>query len=121
MYADKPELSVVLEHYGVEVPGRSGWAAIRCPIHDDQHKSAQCNLDEQKWNCFTCSTGGDVYTLIMAREGLGYRDAVRFGETNFDGSVRKVYNKQDAGLLGLPRGKRNTGRSGGFFQPWHLQ
>lgn len=121
MSAEKPDMLTVLEHYGIDVPARGGWVKIKCPVHDDAHASASTNLDLQKFYCFTCSISGDVHTLIMAKEGLEYRDAVRFGKKNFDRSLRTVHHRADGGLLGLPRGKRNYGGDRKFFQPWHLQ
>lgn len=119
--AEKPDMLAVLEHYGIDVPERGGWVKIKCPVHDDAHASAGANLDIQQFHCFTCNIKGDVYTLLMAKEGLNYRDAVRFGEKNFNGSLRTVHRNTDAGLLGVPRGKRNTAGSARFFQPWHMQ
>lgn len=116
----KPDLQAVLEHYDVDVPGRTGWAKIKCPIHDDTHASAACNLDEQAFACFTCDVKGDVYTLIMAKEKVGFKDAVKLGESHAHGSVRPVHGSQDAGLLGVSRGTRHHNSGRGFFQTWHV-
>lgn len=121
MATEKPDMAAILEHYGIDAPTRIGWAPIKCPLHDDAHASAAVNLDEQKFHCFTCNIHGDVYTIIQKKEQVGFKDAVKLGEAFANGSMRTVYGNSDAGLLGVPRGKRNTGSGRGFFQPWHLQ
>lgn len=116
---EKPDLAEAFAHYGIDVSTRAGWAKVKCPIHDDTHASAGINLDEQQWHCFTCDIHGDVYTLIMAKEKVGFRDAVKFGETNLNGSMRQVYAGPQRGLLGVPARTRNPNVSRRFFQTWH--
>jgi DNA primase len=111
----------VLEHYGTTVTDRGGWTRIKCPLHDDTHASASANLDEQIFSCFTCDICGDSYTIIMAREKIGFKDAIQYGKTRFDGNVRQVRGSDHTGLLGLPRGKGHNGGDRRFFQTWHMQ
>ena len=76
----KPDLALVLEHYGVTVIDRHGWVPCKCVIHDDTHSSAAYNLDNQAYNCLVCQVLGDVYTLVQAKEGLDFKDAKRKAE-----------------------------------------
>lgn len=113
----KPDMEAILNHYGIDAPTKSGWAPIRCPIHNDLHASAAVNMDEQAFHCFTCNIHGDVYTIIQQKENVGFKDAVKLGETYAHGSVQKVHHKQDAGLLGISRSKRNPSGSRRYVPP----
>lgn len=79
---DKHDVAAYLEYIGATVPNRGhGWRKIKCPFHDDGHASAGVNFDENKFKCHGCGVGGDVYDLIMHREGGNYIEAVKFAET----------------------------------------
>ncbi|MFY1620014.1 CHC2 zinc finger domain-containing protein [Micromonospora sp. WMMD736] len=49
---------------------------VWCPIHEEQgsSKTPSCSvrLDEGLWNCHGCGEGGDVWTLIMLKEGVTF-------------------------------------------------
>ena len=79
---DKHSIEDYLLYVGATLPARgSGWRKIRCPFHGDKHASAGINFDEGRFKCHGCGVGGDVYDLIMYREGGNYREAVKFAET----------------------------------------
>ncbi len=48
----------------------------RCPWHDDTRPSLQVNPDRQSWKCWVCDIGGDVFSFIMQREGVEFREAL---------------------------------------------
>lgn len=48
-----------------------------CPWHDDARPSMQVNPDRQTWKCWVCDVGGDVFSFVMKREGVGFGEAVR--------------------------------------------
>lgn len=75
-------ISPILEHYGGEpVEDDRRWHDYRCPFHDDSHKSASVRTEgEQIYHCFVCEMKGNATQLLMKREGLAYRDAVRRAE-----------------------------------------
>ncbi len=71
----KPDLAAVFDHYEVKYnPNTSGNQAIQCPVHDDSHASASCNLSKEVWNCHACGEGGDSITLIMLKEYYGMEE-----------------------------------------------
>ena len=79
---DKHSIAAYLEYVGATLPAHgSGWRKIKCPFHPDRHASAGVNFDEERFKCHGCGVGGDVYDLIMQREGGNYREAVKFAET----------------------------------------
>jgi hypothetical protein len=79
---EKHSIAAYLEHIGAKLPAvGSGWRKIRCPFHPDKTASAGINFDEGRFKCHACGVAGDVYDLIMHREGGNYREAVKYAET----------------------------------------
>ena len=77
----KHDIVKVLEHYGFDVPlNRHGWFTLRCAFHGDRVKSARLNIDNGGFRCFGCDMAGDVYSLIMKREGVGFNEAKQIAE-----------------------------------------
>jgi hypothetical protein len=46
----------------------------RCPIHGDKNPSLVVYPD-QSWHCFGCGKGGDIFSFIMAKDGVDFRQA----------------------------------------------
>ena len=80
MKYDKPSISAILEHYGANVPTRRGWFSMKCPFHDDSHASASATTDDNAFCCFACQMKGDGYAIIMAKEGVDFREAINIAE-----------------------------------------
>lgn len=89
----KHSIVKVLEHYGFTIPSsRGGWQSVRCLFHNDHVKSARVNIEGGGFRCFACDMAGDVYSIIMKREGVNYGEALKIaegitGESN--GELRK--------------------------------
>jgi DNA primase len=99
----KHDIGKVLEHYGFEIPhGRKGWITVRCAFHGDRVKSARLNLDNGGFRCFGCDMAGDVYSLIMKKEGVGYGEAKQIAE--------RITGESNGELRAKP--KRNSAVSG---------
>lgn len=47
-----------------------------CPWHDDSRPSLQVNPERQSWKCWVCDIGGDVFSFLMRREGVDFREAL---------------------------------------------
>ena len=109
---EKPDISVILEHYGARVPTRHGWFSMRCPFHEDRHNSASATRDDNAFCCFACQIKGDAYAIIMAKEGVNFIEAVNIAKRIFDESG-KVLPQRSRRSGGLPRRTGNyNGGSG---------
>lgn len=112
MTYDKPSILAILEHYGARVPTRKGWFSMRCPFHEDRHNSASANTDDNVFCCFACQLKGDGYTLIMNKEGVGFREAISIAQRILN-ARGEVLPQRTARSGGLPRrtGNNSVSRS----------
>jgi DNA primase len=77
----KHDLGKVLEHYGFDIPqGKRGWVTVRCAFHGDRVKSARLNTENGGFRCFGCDMAGDVYSIIMKKEGVTFNEAKQIAE-----------------------------------------
>ena len=47
-----------------------------CPFHSEKTPSFMVDPQKQLYHCFGCGEGGNVYTFLMKKEGLDFREAV---------------------------------------------
>jgi len=48
-----------------------------CPWHDDTKPSLQVNQERQSWKCWVCDVGGDIFSFLMRRENIDFREALQ--------------------------------------------
>ncbi|MBN2198827.1 MAG: DNA primase [Candidatus Aminicenantes bacterium] len=48
-----------------------------CPFHSERNPSFTLDPDKQLYHCFGCGAGGDVFALVMEKEGMSFPEAVK--------------------------------------------
>ena len=114
----KHPIAPLLEHYGAETQDdtRTGWVKIKCPFHGDHHASAAVSFENGYFKCFACDMAGDIYELIMRKEGIGFVEALAYAEGVVRASNRPLSETSWSGGS-LPSGQRLVGKSRKYVPP----
>ncbi|QQS59717.1 DNA primase [Candidatus Peregrinibacteria bacterium] len=70
-------VDVVAEYGTLHPAGRPGNYKMLCPFHDDHSPSMIVNEEKGIAWCFSCSSGGDMFSFVQKQEGCGFSEAVR--------------------------------------------
>ena len=68
----------VIEVIGETVVLKRAGSAYKglCPFHSEKTPSFVVTPDRETWHCFGCGQGGDIFTFLMQRDGLDFREAL---------------------------------------------
>ncbi len=69
-----PVIDVVGETVALKRAG-SAYKGL-CPFHAEKTPSFVVSPDRETWHCFGCGEGGDIFTFLMRRDGLEFREAL---------------------------------------------
>ncbi|MCY4200194.1 MAG: DNA primase [Gammaproteobacteria bacterium] len=68
----------IVEYIGAQLKlnkkGKDYWAC--CPFHQEKTPSFSVSSQRQAYHCFGCKAGGNVIGFIMARDNVGYVEAI---------------------------------------------
>ncbi len=67
-------VEVISEHVQLKKAGRR--LVGLCPFHDEKTPSFSVDPTKQFYHCFGCGEGGNIYSFLMKKEGLEFREAV---------------------------------------------
>jgi len=59
--------------------------AGRCPFHDDESASFFVNPAKGLFHCFGCGAGGNLFSFIMRRQGVNFRQAMMIAMNRIGG------------------------------------
>jgi DNA primase len=73
------EATDIVALIGEYTPLRRTGASHRgpCPLHGGTGPNFSVNARKGVFTCFTCDAGGNAFTFLMEKEGVGFPDAVR--------------------------------------------
>ena len=69
-----PVIDVVGETVALKRAG-SAYKGL-CPFHAEKTPSFIVTPDRESWRCFGCGEGGDIFTFLMQRDGIDFREAL---------------------------------------------
>ena len=80
-----------------------------CPFHQEKTPSFHVNRQWQRYHCFGCGKGGDVFKFIMEHDNIGFPDAIqqlaqRCGvilpeRSDYDAGAARIHRDQKERLL----------------------
>lgn len=72
-----PELDIVevISSYLTLKPEGDNFVTL-CPLHDEKHPSFFVVPSKQRFHCFGCHKGGDVFRFIQDYEGISFLESV---------------------------------------------
>lgn len=93
-------VEIIGDYLELKQKGRN-YVAI-CPFHDDHTPSLVVSKERQIFNCFTCKTGGNVFSFVMKYENVSFPEAIKIVakkigynlKSNYDDVVESKYKKE---------------------------
>ena len=73
---ERVDVAALLDSYGIRHRRVGGSLSFLCQVHRDTRPSASFSVDRKSWKCFSCGEGGDVFSFVMAMEGMAFPQAV---------------------------------------------
>jgi DNA primase len=88
-----------------------------CPFHEERTPSFSVDPQEKLYHCFGCQVGGDVFSFVQEKEGLGFSETVEMLAERY--GVELVREREDPQAEARRRQRDRIGelleRTGAFF------
>ena len=89
------------EYVRLKRTGSTGRYVGLCPFHTEKTPSFSVNASHQRFKCFGCGLGGDVYTFLMEIERISFFEALKLlAERNGVTMPKREYSDPDSKLRG---------------------
>lgn len=93
----------VVGGYLALTPAGSGTFKALCPFHDDHNPSMTVDPRRQRFKCWACGKGGDVFTFVQEHDRVDFREALellaRRAGISLEKNTRKTPGPGRAGML----------------------
>ncbi len=74
--SNKADIVDIIESYITVTKKGKNFISI-CPFHSDTNPSMVISREKQIFNCFSCNTGGNVFTFVMKYENVSFKEAIK--------------------------------------------
>jgi len=89
------------EYVRLKRTGTTGRYMGLCPFHTEKTPSFNVNATMQRFKCFGCGLGGDIFTFVMELERISFFEALKLlAERNGIAMPKREYSDPDSKLRG---------------------
>src|SRR5579864_8462940 len=89
------------EYVRLKRTGTTGRYMGLCPFHTEKTPSFNVNATMQRFKCFGCGLGGDVFNFLMEIERISFFEALKLlAERNGIAMPKREYSDPDSKLRG---------------------
>ena len=84
-------LEIFLQREGIKlIPSGESKFMANCPFHDDKNPSLSIDTVKQLWHCFGCNEGGDIFSFVMKKRGVDFKEALEYLSKTFNIESKSV-------------------------------
>ena len=93
-------LEIFLQREGIKlIPSGESKFMANCPFHDDKNPSLSIDTVKQLWHCFGCNEGGDIFSFVMKKRGVDFKEALEYLSKTFNIESKSV--EKDVSIVNI--------------------